>query len=70
MKWSALLQIVFETPKGQNDQSFLALDQFVFLQESTCGLMPAQAAPTPAPTEPPLRKRLVLLKYRFPHIFR
>ena len=47
-------RIVFETPKGQNDQSFLAVDQFVFLQESSCGIMPAQAAPTPPPTEPPL----------------
>ena len=45
-----------ETPKGQNDQSFVAVDQFEFLQISACDILPAQAAPTPAPTEPPGRK--------------
>ena len=51
-----MLQIVLETPKGQNDQSYVAFDQFLFLQESKCDLMPAQALPTPPPTEPPGRK--------------
>ena len=44
-----------ETPKGQNDKSFLALDQFQFLAVSKCDIMPAQALPTPPPTEPPGR---------------
>ena len=49
-----------ETPKGQNDQSFVAVDQFEFLQISACDILPAQAAPTPAPTEPPGRKFITL----------
>ena len=46
-------QIVVTTNKFGNQNSFVAVDQFEFLQVSKCELSPAQAAPTPAPTEPP-----------------
>ena len=46
-------RIVMETPKTHVDESFVAVDQFQFLQVSKCDILPAQATPTPAPTEPP-----------------
>ena len=46
-------QIVVTTNKFGNQNSFVAVDQFEFLQVSKCELSPAQAAPTPPPTEPP-----------------
>ena len=52
-----------ETPKGQNDKSFVAVDQFEFLQISACDILPAQATPTPAPTEPPGRKFITWFCY-------
>ena len=46
-------QIVVTTNKSGNQNSFVAVDQFEFLQVSKCELSPSQAAPTPPPTEPP-----------------
>ena len=47
--------------KGKNDQSFVAVDEFAFLQTDLCDFSPTQAIPTeppttPVPTEPPGRK--------------
>jgi len=50
--------------KGKNDKSFVAIDEFVFLQTPICSFQPDQAKPTaappstttPVPTEPPDRK--------------
>ena len=44
--------------KGKNDQSFIAVDEFAFLQTPVCDFMPPEAVPTeppttPEPTEPP-----------------
>ena len=39
-----------ETSKGTNDQSFVAIDQFEFLQTGLdCGIIPDVAKPTEAP---------------------
>ena len=45
-----------ETPKTYVEKSYVAVDQFQFLQVSKCDILPAQATPTPTPTEPPGRK--------------
>ena len=50
------LQIVVTSHNDQNAQSFVAMDQFEFLQTPVCELQPSAAKPTPAPTEPPGRK--------------
>ena len=47
--------------RGNNDQSYVAIDQFEFLASDTCDFEPKEAWPvepptTPAPTEPPGRK--------------
>ena len=50
--------------KGISQESFIAVDEFAFLQTEVCDLMPPEAKPpappvtttTPAPTEPPGRK--------------
>jgi hypothetical protein len=50
--------------KGKNVKSYVAVDQYEFLQTSACELHPPEAIPlttpapvtTPAPTEPPGRK--------------
>ena len=50
--------------KGTSQESFIAVDEFAFLQTEVCDLMPPEAKPpappvtttTPAPTEPPGRK--------------
>ena len=49
---------------GKNDESFVAVDEFTFLQTDVCDFMPSEAVPTeppttPTPTEPPGRKFLV-----------
>ena len=59
--------------KGKNDQSFVAVDEFAFLQTDLCDFSPTQAIPTeppttPTPTEPPGRKYR-LLKNPFIRIF-
>ena len=59
---------------GKNDQSFIAVDEFAFLQTAVCDFMPAEAVPTeppttPTPTEPPGRKyRLITLTTSLPFI--
>ena len=58
--------------KGTSEESFVAVDEFAFLQTNACDLLPPEAKPvdppitttpnpltTPAPTEPPGRKNLV-----------
>ena len=50
------LQIVVQTSKFGNENSFVAVDQFEFLQISKCEIRPQEATPTPPPTEPPSRK--------------
>ena len=58
--------------KGKNVKSYVAVDQFEFLQTSACELHPPEAKPlttpapvtTPAPTEPPGRKYIIL--YQIP----
>ena len=58
--------------KGKNDQSFVTIDEFVFLQSPLCNFQPEAAKPTdapptapptttPEPTEPPDRKLLSFL---------
>ena len=52
---------MIEAEKGKNDESFVALDEFAFLQTDLCEFSPSQAFPTeppttPTPTEPPGRK--------------
>ena len=59
---------MIETTKGKNDKSFVAIDQFEFLQSGiNCKIQPDAAKPqitttvvststTPVPTEPPGRK--------------
>ena len=53
--------------KGKNDQSFVTIDEFVFLQSPLCDFQPEAAKPTdapptapptttPEPTEPPDRE--------------
>ena len=42
--------------RGQDENTFVAVDQFEFLQTPVCDLVPESAMPTPAPTEPPGRK--------------
>ena len=50
--------------KGKNDQSFIAVDEFAFLQTTSCEFKPIEAIPTepppttttPEPTEPPSGK--------------
>jgi hypothetical protein len=54
-------QVMIEAEKGKNGESFVALDEFAFLQTDLCEFSPSQAFPTeppttPAPTEPPGRK--------------
>ena len=57
-------RIVVMVSKGKNVKSYVAVDQFEFLQTSACELHPPEAKPlttpapvtTPAPTEPPGRK--------------
>ena len=46
---------------GKNEQSFIAVDEFAFLQSGICDFKPPEAIPTeppttPEPTEPPGRK--------------
>ena len=58
--------------KGKNDQSFVAVDEFEFLQTEICEFKPDQAIPTeppttPTPTEPPGRKyKLTALHQNLP----
>ena len=58
--------------KGKNDQSFVTIDEFVFLQTPLCNFQPEAAKPTdapptapptttPEPTEPPDREILFIL---------
>lgn len=54
-------QILVFPIRGNNDQSYVAIDQFEFLASDTCDFEPKEAWPvepptTPAPTEPPGRK--------------
>ena len=54
-------QILVFAMRGNNDQSYVAIDQFEFLASDTCDFEPKEAWPvepptTPAPTEPPGRK--------------
>ena len=47
--------------KGTSQESFIAVDEFAFLQTAVCDFMPAEAVPTeppttPTPTEPPGHK--------------
>ena len=52
--------------KGKNDQSFIAVDEFAFLQTTSCDFNPIEAIPTepppttPEPTEPPSGKYLLI----------
>ena len=61
------LQISMVARKGKNDQSFVTIDEFVFLQSPLCDFQPEAAKPTdapptapptttPEPTEPPDRE--------------
>ena len=58
--------------KGTSEESFVAVDEFAFLETMACDLLPPEAKPidppitttpnpitTPAPTEPPGRKNLI-----------
>ena len=58
-----------ETPKTHVEKSYVAVDQFQFLQVSQCDILPAQATPTPAPTEPPGRKLYLKLVFHTKLIF-
>ena len=54
----SFFKIVIETTKGGNDQSFVVIDQFEFLQSGIdCKILPDAAKPqvttTPKPTEAP-----------------
>ena len=60
-----ITQVVIFAEKGKNDQSFIAVDEFAFLQtEAGCDFKPKEAVPTepppttstPEPTEPPSGK--------------
>ena len=58
-------RIVVMASKGRNVKSYVAVDQFEFLQTDACELHPPEAKPlttpapitTPAPTEPPDREK-------------
>ena len=65
-------QILMVARKGKNDQSFVTIDEFVFLQSPLCNFQPEAAKPTdapptapptttPEPTEPPDREILSFL---------
>ena len=61
------IQVVIAAENGKNDESFVAVDEFTFLQTDVCDFMPSEAVPTeppttPTPTEPPGRKFLIYLK--------
>ena len=61
------MQVVIVAENGKNDESFVAVDEFTFLQTDVCDFMPSEAVPTeppttPTPTEPPGRKVLIYLK--------
>ena len=69
---SFFLQISMVARKGKNDQSFVTIDEFVFLQTPLCNFQPEAAKPTdappttpptttPEPTEPPDREILFIL---------
>ena len=60
--------------KGKNDQSFVTIDEFVFLQTPLCNFQPEAAKPTdapptapptttPEPTEPPDREILLFFYF-------
>ena len=60
--------------KGKNDQSFVTIDEFVFLQSPLCDFQPEAAKPTdapptapptttPEPTEPPDREILYFFDF-------
>ena len=62
-------QVKVKAQKGTSPESFIAVDEFAFLQTDVlCDLMPPEAKPpeppvtttTPAPTEPPGRKFISL----------
>ena len=49
---------------GKNEKSFIAVDEFGFLQSGICDFLPPEAVPTeppttPEPTEPPGRKKKI-----------
>ena len=48
--------------KGNNEESFIALDEIKFLQTEICSFAPPEAIPTEPPTEPPGRKLRILYK--------
>ena len=53
---------------GKNEKSFIAVDEFGFLQSGICDFKPPEAVPTeppttPEPTEPPGRKKNKRLIY-------
>ena len=44
-------KVVVQANKGQNNQSYIAFDEVIFLTEKfECNLQPPEAEPTPAPT--------------------
>ncbi len=56
-----LLQISVKAHRGTNENAFIAVDEFAFLQDVSCEALPKEAKPTeppttPEPTEPPGRK--------------
>ena len=64
-----IYQVKLRATKGTSEESFVAVDEFAFLQTNACDLLPPEAKPvdppitttpspitTPAPTEPPGRK--------------
>ena len=55
----AIFQIVALARRGRNEQSFVAIDQFEFLQTDTCDFQPKEAWPTttvqPPTTTTPLK---------------
>ena len=57
-------QVLVTALKGNNKKSYVAVDEFEFLQLEDCEIQPIEAKPqipsstTPAPTEPPGRKNI------------
>lgn len=60
-----MYSVLMIAEKGDNNKSFVALDEFEFIETENCNLNPPEADPdaktTPQPTEPPGRKEIFFI---------